>query len=448
MEQGVGFWGPHLDRDTMNKTGTASMNEHVLYRKSDLNTLKVHGTNYHQRDHAKDDYIVVVNSKKKKEIGLDKYAVVEMLFKNPEMKGEYRTMITFGKVVVDDELDDDSVALDQTIRDALGMAFNSTDGRVKISPLRRTFSQRLAACFKPGQTLYMRVNYPSLNDMEKKICRVSADSLKLMNAHEGNGLWLQSCGSDFRHEVYRLVDEVVYEKNSDWLDDKNNRCYAKLCATVEKYFVDPKDHSSRFSLEEVKELYLDCAALADKKDADYLIALLKCINHMPDDERFQRKDYVRNLRSIVAYLEWMYECSYHLVEEKITSHGYNPESERQIRQYQDDHKGKERTDNNCLSMDDIYPDSDAIFRMMPDLETIRLDKYYRDLLNLNVLDSIKIRRSWIDRIKDEMVDFGIVFLLTIVATFTAFGTDNHLLVAIEIVISLLVTVALILMRTL
>ena len=99
-------------------------------------------------------------------------------------------------------------------------------------------------------------------------------------------------------------------------------------------------------------------------------------------------------------------------------------------------------------MDARYPDSDAIFRMMPDLETIRLDKYYRDLLNLNVLDSIKIKRSWIDRIKDEMVDFGIVFLLTIVATFTAFGTDNHLLVTLEIIISLIVTVILILMRTL
>lgn len=438
---------PHLGRGHMSETITHPDNK-ILYTKSDRNTLKVHGTNYKQRDQAKSDYIVVVNSKKKKEIGLDKYAVVEMLFKNPEMKGEYRNMITFGKVIVDDELEDDSVALDQTIRDALGMEFNSTDGRVKISPLKRTFSQRLAACFKPGQTLYMRVNFPSLNDMEKKICRVSADSLKLMKANEGNGLWLQSCGSDFRHDVYRLVDEVVYEKNSDWLDDAKNHRHDELNAILDKYFIDRKNNSSRFSLEEVKELYLDTDALRDKKDAEYLIALIRCINDVPDDVRYKRKDYVRNLRSIVAYLEWMYECSYHLVEEKITSYGYHTESERQIKQYQEDHRGKEHADNNCLSMDDIYPESDAIFRMMPDLETIRLDKYYRDLLNLNVLDSIKIRRSWMDKIKDEMVDFGIVFLLTIVATFTAFGTDNHLVFAIEIVISLLVTIILILMRTL
>ena len=99
-------------------------------------------------------------------------------------------------------------------------------------------------------------------------------------------------------------------------------------------------------------------------------------------------------------------------------------------------------------MDERYPDSDAIFRMMPDLETIRLDKYYRDLLNLNILDSIKIKRSWLDRIKDELVDFGIVFLLTILATFTAFGTDNQLIIGIEIAISLIVTIILILMRTL
>lgn len=432
----------------MGKTENAPNNNMFLYGKSDKNTLKVHGTNYKQREHAKDDYIVVVNSKKKREIGLEKYAVIEMLFKNPEMKGEYRTMITFGKVVVDDEMEDDSVALDQTIRDALGMEFNSTDGRVKVNPLKRTFSQRLAACFKPGQSLYMRVNFPSLNDMEKKICRVSADSLKLMKANDGNGLWLQSCGSDFRHDVYRLVDEVVYEKNSDWLDHANNRRHAELNAILEKYFIDRKTNESRFSLDEVKELYLDCEALQGKKDAEYLIELIRCINNVPDDVRYGRKDYVRNLRSIVAYLEWMYECSYHLVEEKITSYGYHVESERQIKQYQDDHRGKEHADNNCLSMDDRYPDSDAIFRMLPDLETIRLDKYYRDLLNLNVLDSIKVRRSWMDRIRDELVDFGIVFLLTILATFTAFGTDNHLLVAIEIVISLLITVILILMRTL
>ena len=212
--------------------------------------------------------------------------------------------------------------------------------------------------------------------------------------------------------------------------------------------IDPKDNSSRFSLEEVEELYLDCDALKGKKDAQYLIALLKCINDLPKDAKYQRKDYIRNLRSIVAYLAWMYDCSYHLVEEKITAHAYHEESERQIRQYQKEHRGAERTDNNCLSLDALYPDSDAIFRMMPDLETIRLDKYYRDLLNLNVLDSIKIRRSWIDRIKDELVDFGIVFLLTILATFTAFGTDNHLVVGIEILISLLVTIALIFLRTL
>ena len=432
----------------MDKSGMAPKSNKVIYEKSNKNTLKVHGTNLKQRHHAGDDYIVVVNSKKKTELGLEKYAVVEMLFKNPEMSGEYRTMITIGKVVVDDELDDDSVALDQTIRDALGMAYNSTDGRVKISPLKRSFSQRLSACFKPGQTLYMRVNYPSLNDMEKQICRVSADSLKLMNANEGNGLWLQCCGSDFRHEVYQLTDEVIYEKNSEWLDDKNNPCHAKLNAILEKYFIDKKNNCSRFSLEEVKELYLDCKSLQGKKDAEYLIALIKCINQLPDGESLQRKDFVRNLKSIVAYLEWMYECSYHLVETKITSYGYNSESERQIRQYQDDHKENNSADNNCLSMDAIYPDSDAIFRMMPDLETIRLDKYYRDLLNLNVLDSVKVKRSWIDRIKNELVDFGIVFLLTILATFTAFGTDNHLLVTIEIIISLLVTIILILLRTL
>ena len=432
----------------MKRTKADPKNNKVLYGKSDKNTLKVHGTNYKQRDKAGSDYIVVVNSKKKKEIGLGKYAVVEMLFKNPEMKGEYRNMITFGKVVVDEELDDDSVGMDQTIRDALGMKFNSTDGRVKVSPLNRTFSQRLLAGLKPGQTLYMRVNYPSLNDMEKKICRVSADSLRLMKANNGNGLWLQSCGSDFRHDVYRLVDEVVYEKNSDWLDNAKGHCHAELNATLEKYFINPKDNSSRFSLEEVKELYLDDEALKDKKDVQYLIALLKCINNPTQDARFQRKDYIRNLRSIIAYLEWMYECSYHLVEEKITSYGYNADSENQIKQYQKEHRGNEHADNNCFSMDERYPDSDAIFRMMPDLETIRLDKYYRDLLNLNVLDSIKVRRSWLDRIKDELVDFGIVFLLTIVATFTAFGTDNPLTVGIEIVVSLIITIILIFMRTL
>lgn len=432
----------------MGKTKADPKNGKVLYAKSSKNTLKVHGTNYKQRDKAGLDYIVVVNSRKKKEIGLGKYAVIEMLFKNPEMKGEYRTMITFGRVVVDEEMDDDSVAMDQTIRDALGMEFNSTDGRVKVSPLNRTFSQRLLACFKPGQTLYMRVNYPSLNDMEKKICRVSSDSLKLMNANDGNGLWLQCCGSDFRRDVYRLVDEVVYEKDSDWLDNVKNHCHAELNAILEKYFIDPSDNSSRFSLEEVNELYLDCDALKGKKDAQYLIALLKCINKPPKDARFQRKDYIRNLRSIVAYLEWMYECSYHLVEEKITAYGYNADSENQIKQYQKEHRGREHTDNNCFSMDERYPDSDAIFRMMPDLETIRLDKYYRDLLNLNILDSIKIKRSWLDRIKDELVDFGIVFLLTILATFTAFGTDNQLIIGIEIAISLIVTIILILMRTL
>ncbi|MBQ3265764.1 MAG: hypothetical protein IJH07_08310 [Ruminococcus sp.] len=389
--------------------------------------FSVGATRAEHRKSVKNDYIIVMNSNVKKRLDIGRYAVVKKLFINTHVQDpEWRNMVAFGRVVVDDALDDSKILVDQTLRNALGMEYNDISGyQVKLCRLKRTIQQRIRASYRPGQFLYMRVNYPSLNDIEKNNCRISSDSMRLLDSKDGNSIWVECCSSDYRHNVKRLVNEIIYEGN--------RKKYNTQANIIDQYF-------SGIVLPEA--LYIkDIPALREKKGADYINALAELIlDCKSDEDKAKKKYYQKYMNSIVAYGEWINDEAYRLVDEKIIAHENDMVSEQRIRKFQEDNKDSD-------SFEELYPDSDRIFNMNPDLETIRLDKYYRDILDLNVLDSVKIKRHLVEGIKDDIIEYGLVFTLTLFAAVAAITPENLRLMIFTVPISILFTFIIVFIRT-
>ena len=103
-------------------------------------------------------------------------------------------------------------------------------------------------------------------------------------------------------------------------------------------------------------------------------------------------------------------------------------------------KPSEKPNEPFYSMEELYPDSNRVFDMDIDLETIRLDKYYRDLLSLNVLDTVKIKRRWLESLRDDIIDYGLIFILTVFAAVAAINKDNITVLMIALPISMILTI--------
>ena len=96
---------------------------------------------------------------------------MKRLYRNEPLHiDEWRVLSALGRVVVDEELSDDTIALDQTLRNALGMRMNLIQNvRVKLCRAEGTLARWIRSRFDNGQYLFLRVNYPALNDMEKRV---------------------------------------------------------------------------------------------------------------------------------------------------------------------------------------------------------------------------------------------------------------------------------------
>ncbi len=422
------------------------------------NNFTVRRTRADNRTKTSNDYVIAMNRNVKEQLHIGNYAAIRNLFMNDHYNEfpEWRTMVVFGKVVIDNRLNDNEVAVDQTLRNSLGMVSNLIDGKpVKIFKLERTFGQKLRGVLRPGQFLCMRVNYPSHNDMEKGLCRISSNALKLLDSNDGNSIWIECCVSGFREDIKKLFNEVIYENNAEE--------YRKNEHLIDSYFE---------GIELDKRLYVDrlqkISELKGKKDIDYIKAVAGLLLAHPDyddfwkDHGIGRKDVQRVLNSIAAYGEWMYskETSYRLKDQKLTAFAYDEHSESMIRDYQEKRsREREKTDevNSApktekkkkpsgnpnepyYSMEELYPDSNRIFDMEIDLETIRLDKYYRDLLSLNVLDTVKIKRRWLESLRDDIIDYGLIFILTVFAAVAAINKDNITVLMIALPISMILTI--------
>ena len=391
--------------------------------------VKIRPTTAEDRKKINSDYIIAMNQSLKKKLGIKRFAAVKRFYQNKLITGtaEWRTLVVSGIVVINNDLADDEIAIDQTLRNALGMKyFKIKDDRLKVSRLDYTFFQTVRSYIDLGQFMCLRVNYPSINDIEKKLCRISPNALQLLHSVNGNAIWVECCSSDYKHEIRQFFN---------YLYDANYTAVRDHMGTIDTYF-------NNEVLPLPDELYIDIrdGHTEDLKDIAYIKALIDLYQDEKTSDK-DRAEYKRVLNNIIAYGEWMTDCKYKMIDEKIIAYEYYPESEDQIHDYQKEH------DASCNSFEAIYPNSDMIFDMHPDLETIRLDKYYRDILELNILDTVKVKRRWLDEIRDNIIDYGLVFVLTVFAAIVSVDPDNIQLLGPAILVSIVFTVFLILFQS-
>ena len=332
-------------------------------RVPDENDLAVVPTDVRHRRHAGNDYVIGMNSRTKRLYGIGSAAVVKHLVENERESGdlEWRTLTAYGKTVVDDSLPDGTVALDQTIRNAIGLPYRSTKGhRVRLASLRRNLFQRIADRLRPGQRLIMRVNMASPQDMEKNNCRVSENALTLMHAREGENIRIERCVPDMP----------------------------------------------------------DTASVPG----------------LSGDER-------RSARDAREFAEWTSCGSYSLRSIRIRAYCTDDKIEDAIA------AAREKSEEDGTSFSGLYPDAEKILKLENDLETIRLDKYYRDLAGADVLDTVKVKRCLSDRLAAESIDFGLVFVLTVFAAIMALNQDNIGYLPAALGISAIAAVVLTLIKT-
>ncbi len=317
----------------------------------------------HRRD-AGNDYVIGMNSRTKAAYEIGSAAVVRYLVENERESGdlEWRTLTAYGKAVVDDSLPDRTVALDQTLRNAIGLPYRSTKGQiVRLAALEKSIAQAIGDRLRPGQRLVMRVNMASPQDMEKNNCRISENALTLMRAREGENIWIERCIPDMPAESLPM-------------------------------------------------------SAADEEET-------------------------RNAADAREFEEWMSCKHYRLRSFHIRAYCTDDKIEDAIA------ASREKTEEDSTSFNGLYPDAEKILKLENDLETIRLDKYYRDLIGADALDTVKVKRRLSDRLASEAIDFGLVFVLTVFAAIMALNQDNVGILPVALMISAAAAVVLTLIKT-
>jgi hypothetical protein len=96
---------------------------------------------------------------------------------------------------------------------------------------------------------------------------------------------------------------------------------------------------------------------------------------------------------------------------------------------------------------DRYLNADEILKIRPDIWPIHLDRHIREVLILDSLDAVKVRRDLFDLFLNEVREFGIIFFLSLftIVQILPIKIDWWLLIQI-ILISLLIAVNIILMN--
>lgn len=118
-----------------------------------------------------------------------------------------------------------------------------------------------------------------------------------------------------------------------------------------------------------------------------------------------------------------------------------------IKAFELSHQIIERRTNLEKEYPDRYPNADKILKIKPDIWPIHLDAHIRDMLILDSLDAVKVRRDLFDLFLNEFREFGIIFFLSLftIVQILPIKIDWQLLIII-ILISLLIAINIILMN--
>lgn len=149
---------------------------------------KIVGTE--SRKEFKKYYICKVNSKLRKKLG--KYVVIHRDF-------EGRKLQVIAECYANDNLDDETIAMDQTLRGALAISRNQDEffgftelvdiATLKV-PLKKRIENTIGSLFS-FRYIVLRFNRPTVSDAEKNIVKVSLDSLKVVGVDDGDTIIME-----------------------------------------------------------------------------------------------------------------------------------------------------------------------------------------------------------------------------------------------------------------
>lgn len=163
---------------------------------------KVKPTKSEHRNKANGNYIVVVNSRLKKRHMLKKFVTVKNLLISNQ--NEIFIFSTIAKLVIDNKLSDDELALDQTLRIAIGIGADIENAKVKLSALKMSKMQLIGQYIQNGQKLHMRVSRAYVSDMEKKYCRINIDSINVLGTQERKSIIIENAYSEIEQKIKEI----------------------------------------------------------------------------------------------------------------------------------------------------------------------------------------------------------------------------------------------------
>jgi hypothetical protein len=184
--------------------------------------FQVRRTSKSQRDRAHSDYIACCNSSVKHRLGLGHQAVVSRTLCQG---GEEKELRAICRVVVDDALPDTCVALDQSVRNAVGIRyyFDEEATFVGVNPLAASPRRELRAAIARllgMRYLYMRAALADIPDMEKNLARMPPEAFTLLGIESGSRVVLETVAPQEVVPSYHVVATSIpaYELTAEIVD--------------------------------------------------------------------------------------------------------------------------------------------------------------------------------------------------------------------------------------
>ncbi len=194
--------------------------------------LLLRPTETRHRERARDDYVIAVHPAFARARGLKRFAVVN------HRRADGRVLRVYGRVLPDERLDPGEIRLDQTLRNAIGIPFDLGGGQtypLEVCPLKMGLRGTLLETvtrWLGRRYLFLRVAKLNPPDIEKNLCRVPLDALRLLGTAEGNRVVLVSCVPQGPGEPYVLRNTSIkaFELSDDMLAARAAQLEAKWSA--------------------------------------------------------------------------------------------------------------------------------------------------------------------------------------------------------------------------
>lgn len=236
----------------------------------------------------------------------------------------------------------------------------------------------------------------------------------MLGTQEGKSIIIENAYSKIEQKI-----KEIYKLYADNELEKAKRIFAQ-CENYLKISVNS----------EFQYLFEGCSKEISNKD----------IYSMMEDiyQNVRTSDSIKELRNLCEYLAWEINDDMYLVTSKLKIYATQQDALNEIEKY--------KREGDCESILDRYPDSKKILKVQPDIYDIYLDKNQREMLKVNLLDNLQIKRNIFDNMKDEIINYGLVFLLTVFTAFITVDMSNPKLLSLPLSISFLFTLLIIFIK--